>query len=256
MSLPSLMIAPNGARLQKADHPELPITIEETVDCALDCWKAGANGLHLHIRDNSGGHLLDEGVYREALAELSHQVPDLPVQITTEAVGKYTPEVQRRIALMSGANLVSVSVREMLRGAASEFVRFNYACSARGIAVQHILYDLDDCACLQSNLPSELLESPDLQIIFVLGRYTMGEGTNAGDLQPFLNWLRQLETKPDWAVCAFGKEEATCLVESVKAGGKCRIGFENSLFLPDGSIAKNNAEKVRAFLQMPEATVP
>jgi uncharacterized protein (DUF849 family) len=27
-------------------------------------------------------------------------------------------------------------------------------------------------------------------------------------------------------------------------GGKCRVGFENSLYLGDGSVAKDNAEKV------------
>lgn len=29
--LPRLMVAPNGARLTKADHPQLPITIPEIV---------------------------------------------------------------------------------------------------------------------------------------------------------------------------------------------------------------------------------
>ena len=32
--LPKLMVAPNGARKIKKDHPEIPLTIEETVEVA------------------------------------------------------------------------------------------------------------------------------------------------------------------------------------------------------------------------------
>ena len=32
--LPNLMVAPNGARKVKKDHPEVPLTISETVEVA------------------------------------------------------------------------------------------------------------------------------------------------------------------------------------------------------------------------------
>ena len=45
---------------------------------------------------------------------------------------------------------------------------------------------------------------------------------------------------------AFDKEEVSCLKEAIKLGGKIRVGFENSLLMPDGSIAPNNETKVKA----------
>ena len=51
MALPKIMVAPNGARLGKADHPALPVTIAEIVACAAACWHAGAGGIHAHVRD-------------------------------------------------------------------------------------------------------------------------------------------------------------------------------------------------------------
>ena len=63
--LPAIMIAPNGARLKRADHPALPETIAEIVSTALACAKAGADGIHAHVRDSDGNHTLDEGLYRE-----------------------------------------------------------------------------------------------------------------------------------------------------------------------------------------------
>ena len=37
--LPNLMVAPNGARKVKKDHPEVPLTIKETVEVAKNCFE-------------------------------------------------------------------------------------------------------------------------------------------------------------------------------------------------------------------------
>ena len=86
--LPKLMVAPNGARKVKKDHPEVPLTISETVEVAKNCFEAGAGAIHLHVRNDKGEHVLDAGLYKEALNELEHQVPKMHIQVTTEAVGK------------------------------------------------------------------------------------------------------------------------------------------------------------------------
>ena len=46
-----LMVAPNGARKTKVDHPFLPVTSPELVQTALACWQAGAQGLHAQSSD-------------------------------------------------------------------------------------------------------------------------------------------------------------------------------------------------------------
>ena len=74
--LPKLMVAPNGARKVKKDHPAVPLTISETVATAKSCYEAGAGAIHLHVRDKEGQHVLDAGLYKEALNELEHQVPN------------------------------------------------------------------------------------------------------------------------------------------------------------------------------------
>ena len=50
--LPKLMVAPNGARKVKKDHPAVPLTISETVETSKSCYIAGAGAIHLHVRDN------------------------------------------------------------------------------------------------------------------------------------------------------------------------------------------------------------
>lgn len=242
------MVAPNGARLQKADHPALPITLDEMAASLKDCEAAGADGAHIHLRDAQGGHLLDAAGYRAALAILKETAPGLRVQITTEAVGLYGPDAQMEVALGSGATMVSVSIREICRAEIGLVRAFFQRCVETGIAVQHILYDRADCDLLKKTLPATLFQSSSLQLLFVLGRYSQDLQADPNDLSIFLKWLAEENIAPDWAVCAFGKTEAESLLKAHRAGGKCRIGFENSLYLSTGRLAQDNAEKVRDLL--------
>ena len=109
-----IMAAPNGARKVKTDHPAVPVTITETIATAKECHAAGASILHAHVRDDDGKHLLDAGRYRQLLDGLRHEVPEMLVQITTEAVGIYTPEQQADLVFALKPDFVSVGFREMI----------------------------------------------------------------------------------------------------------------------------------------------
>ncbi|WP_297769170.1 3-keto-5-aminohexanoate cleavage protein [uncultured Roseovarius sp.] len=247
-ALPALMVAPNGARRTKADHPALPMTLPEIVATARACAAEGADGLHLHLRDAQGRHVLDAGLYAEALAELRSAVPGMALQVTTEAVGLYASEHQRHVALHSGAGLVSIAPREIVTDTAQNIVmRFYQDCAERGIAVQHILYEAGDLELLRNVLPPTLFTAPDLQLIFVLGRYTAGQQSDPTDLEAFLKALTRENIAPDWALCAFGVAETACLCRAHHLGGKMRVGFENSLWHADGRVARDNADRVRAL---------
>jgi uncharacterized protein (DUF849 family) len=54
-----------------------------------------------------------------------------------------------------------------------------------------------------------------------------------------------MDSQNSWALCAFGATEAECMRHAIMAGGHCRVGFENNVFLPDGSAAPDNAALVR-----------
>ena len=92
--MPRIMVAPNGARRTKADHPNLPMAAEEIAASAAACFAAGAGAIHLHVRDAEGRHVLDASLYREVIRLIIMAVPDMMVQVTTEAVGLYTPAQQ------------------------------------------------------------------------------------------------------------------------------------------------------------------
>ena len=112
--LPRLMGAPNGARPKKKDHSEVPVTISEIVSTAKTCFDAGAGAIHFHIRDKKEKHVLDPVLCREALVELQKVVRKMHLQITTEAVGRYSPDQMRKLAYDVMPPGISIGLKEMI----------------------------------------------------------------------------------------------------------------------------------------------
>ncbi|MBF9058002.1 3-keto-5-aminohexanoate cleavage protein [Rhodobacterales bacterium HKCCSP123] len=249
--LPRIMLAPNGARRGRQDHPALPLTIAETVEAAHMAHEEGAEALHAHVRDAEGRHSLDAGLYRELIAEMRCAVPDMPVQITTEAAGIFAPDVQRQVVRDVHPEGASVALREIWPGDGpdAEARRFYHWAAEAGIPLQHILFDTRDAARFVDLVAVGDIPGP-LHCIFVLGSYTPPRAAEPGDLDPFLAALAPLGPSIDWAVCAFGRNEAQCLKRASARGGKLRIGFENNIHGPDGTLATDNAAQVRRLRQM------
>ncbi len=246
--LPRLMVAPNGARRGKADHKELPITLEEIVATAVACQNAGADGLHLHVRDKEGKHSLDTGLYREAIAALEHAVPNLFLQVTSEAAGRYSADAQRTMIRELRPPSVSVALREMLRARTeTSSARAFYAWAhAEGVDVQHIVYSVQELNWLQECIEQDVVPGTHHQLQMVLGSYAGSALPRPCDLEAYLAPLnaRKADLTFDWMVCAFGSTETACLAHAAALGGKMRVGFENSLWNADGSLARDNAARV------------
>lgn len=247
-TLPLIMVAPNGARRTKADHEALPLTVAETVAAAAASFEAGAGGLHAHVRNAAGEHVLDVSQYRELLQEMRASVPGMLVQITSEGIGKYGPEDQRKLVRDLMPDAVSIAVREMVPDAdTKEAAKFYTWTLQEKIAVQHIVYSSEDLERFFDLAATGVIPGKTHQLLFVLGRYADNQESTREDLDPFLNVLSQHggAFDIDWAVCAFGHRETDCLVYAVEHGGKARVGLENGLWNRDGTPARDNADRVR-----------
>lgn len=246
--LPRIMVAPNGARRTQFDHPRLPMAPDEIATTAAACFAAGAGAIHLHVRDAEGRHVLDADLYRRAIALIAAAVPDMTVQVTTEAVGLYRPAEQMALVRDLRPRAISAAVREFVPAADADgeavAADFYDWCALHGIAVQHILYDADDVLRLADLIRRGLVPEAGLSVLYVLGRYSVGQDSSADDLRPFLEAAPSLPVQPDWMVCAFGRGETDALSAALAAGGKVRVGFENSLWNADGSTAASNEDRV------------
>ncbi|CAJ0712788.1 BKACE family enzyme [Ralstonia mannitolilytica] len=243
----AIAVAPNGARKTHADHPALPITPGELAACAKQCVDAGAAMLHLHVRRPDGTHSLEPDDYRPAIAAVRQAVGDaLVIQITTEAVGIYTPAQQMASVRALRPEAISAALRELVPDAAheGEAARFFGELAAARTAIQYILYSADDVVRYRDLRVRGVLPDTPHWVLFVLGRYSAGQRSAPTDLLPFLQaWAAggDITANVPWAMCAFGPREAECALTAALLGGHARLGFENNMALPDGSIAPDNA---------------
>ena len=74
--------APYGPEWELDDFREdLPLTIEEHVQQAVDCYDAGATVLHIHVREMDGKGSKRLSKFNELLAGLREAVPDMILQV-------------------------------------------------------------------------------------------------------------------------------------------------------------------------------
>ena len=172
--LPKIMVAPNGARPKKKNHPKVPVTIDEITITAKLCFDAGAEAIHFHIRDKDQNHILNSGLCREALEKLNTIVPKMHLQITTEAVGKYSPAEMRNLAYDSNPPGISIGIREMIpsRLPSDEDVRLYKSLTGKGTNIQHILYEPEDIDLLSKLLEKSEIPKVGNWCLFVIGHYS------------------------------------------------------------------------------------
>ena len=246
-------VAPNGAYKTKEQHPHVPLTAAELAQTAKECLDAGAAMIHAHVRKPDGKHLLDAHAYQEATAAIRKAVgQELVVQITTEAAQVYQPQEQMQVAREVVPEALSVGLREIIKPEVPEadiaaFFSWLKSCN---VMTQIILYDVADVQSWQQLRARGVIPDNKWFLLFVLGRYSVGQTSSPTDLLPFL--AAHDGTSP-WAMCAFGAQENACAIAAASLGGHARVGFENNLFLKNGLQAPNNAALVAQVAQGAQA---
>jgi uncharacterized protein (DUF849 family) len=77
-----ITVAPYGPEWEPEDFPEdIPVSMEEHVQKAVDCYNAGATVLHIHVREPNGKGSKRLSRFNELLDRLRTAVPDMVLQV-------------------------------------------------------------------------------------------------------------------------------------------------------------------------------
>ncbi|UVJ45375.1 3-keto-5-aminohexanoate cleavage protein [Pseudomonas sp. LS1212] len=77
-----ITVAPYGPEWMPEDFPEdIPLTMDEQVQKAVDCFDAGATVLHLHVRELDGKGSKRLSKFNELIAGVREAVPDMIIQV-------------------------------------------------------------------------------------------------------------------------------------------------------------------------------
>ena len=77
-----ITVAPYGPEWMPSDFPEdIPVTMADQIQKAVDCYNAGATVLHLHARELDGNGSKRLSKFNELIAGIRARVPDLIIQV-------------------------------------------------------------------------------------------------------------------------------------------------------------------------------
>lgn len=76
-----IQVAPYGPQWLPGDSDDIPVSMVDQVQKAVDCWNAGASVLHLHCREPDGQGSKRLSLFNEMIARIRDAVPDMLIQV-------------------------------------------------------------------------------------------------------------------------------------------------------------------------------
>ncbi|HEU4842638.1 MAG TPA: 3-keto-5-aminohexanoate cleavage protein [Burkholderiaceae bacterium] len=76
-----IQVAPYGPQWIPSDSPDIPVTMAQQVQKAVDCYNAGATVLHLHVREEDGKGSKRLSRFNEMIGMLRAAVPKMIIQV-------------------------------------------------------------------------------------------------------------------------------------------------------------------------------
>jgi len=232
----------NGGR-RRDEHAAVPVTPAELARDGRAAVAAGAGALHIHQRDQTGAETLDAEAIAAVVEAVRAACPAVPLGLTTGAWIAGGAERERLVSDWRAApDFVSVN---FIEEGAAELSRLQLA---RGIGVEAGLGTLADVEVLrQSGLAPRML-----RFLVEVGPEDPGEAAAlATAIDAALDGIAPLQTSR----LHHGVGLATWRVieAAARRGRDVRVGFEDTLVLPDGSTARDNAQLVATAVEIVRA---
>ncbi len=233
-----LQAALNGPST-KADHPAVPLSVDELARDAAACVAAGAGALHLHPRDREGRERLDAAVVDAVVAGV--RAAGVPVGVSTGAW--IEPDLERRVALVGAWTEPDYASVNLSEPGADRVMR---ALIDAGVGIEAGVWSVEDAECLAATglagrivrvliEPVEVGASDAVAVVSAIH----GALDRLGVVAPRLQ---------------HGDGEATWVLlrDAIRRGLDTRIGLEDTQHEPDGTRTAGNAALVRAAARLLE----
>ena len=266
-----ITVALNGGMQQDREGAVVPKQPDEIGEAAARCWEAGASVVHVHARGPDGKNSGDPAIYAEIIREIRARSPIL-IQ-TTNGIGVRRDPATGQFIWPSDSErlgLLEIEPQQDLFGIAGGSADFHnpeggYPEETPYVNSPQLLRRTIEAVYAKgSALEYEIVEASSLHRLM---RYA-GEGLfdrhreniwllhggGFGATPPvarnvIFNIDEGLRMFPQaiWGVTATGRDMFRMVTLGLAMGcDLVRVGFEDGIHLPDGTVARDNAEMVAA----------
>jgi uncharacterized protein (DUF849 family) len=219
----------------RADHPDVPVTLDELVADALACHAAGAHSVHLHPRSPTDRtETLAADVHDSIVAAIRNAVPDLEVSCSTQKDIDLGGAVDRAAAVAAWKSPPDVVSLNLAEDGAVDLGGVLIEC---GIGIEAGLFTLADADSLLAAPWAAAVSRVLVEVIFEHDDAAAVELARAIDVRVASLGRPRLwhgDGRANWAVIDAG----------LAVGVDVRVGLEDTLVGRDGAAAPGNAAQV------------
>jgi 3-keto-5-aminohexanoate cleavage enzyme len=265
----------NGGMQQDRDGAVIPKQPEEIGEAAARCHEAGAAMVHVHARGPDGKNTGDRAVYAEIIRQIRKRSPIL-IQTTNgigvrrdPATGQFIwPTDAERLGLLTldpqqdlfGIAAGSADFYNPEGGYPEETPYVNSPALLRKTIVEvykkgsALEYEVVEASSLHRLLryAKEGLFDRDRDNVWLL--HGGGFGATPAVARNVLFSIdegQRLFPKAIWGITATGRDMFRMVTLGLSLDcDLVRVGFEDGIHLPDGSVARDNSDMVRAAAQI------
>jgi len=238
-----------GAEVTRAQQPHLPLTPQEIIAAAVECYEAGATIIHIHVRDAEGNATQDAALFRQVVEGIRERCAVITQVSTGGAVGMSAAERLQSIACQPDMATLTTGTVNFGEGVFMNDRKLVETFARRlqqaGIVPEIEIFDmgmLDEALRLRQ---MGLITAP-IQFDFVLGV----PGALAAEPAHLLHMVRSLPMGSTWSVAGMGQHQLTLGVMALAMGGNVRVGFEDNIYYRKGQLASSNAELVARIVRI------
>ena len=240
-----ITVAATGAEADKAAAPALPVTLDELVATAVECERAGAAVIHVHIRDADAKPTLDLGRLKETVQAVREQTR-LIVQLSTG--GAVTDPFEARLRVLDAepdaCSLTCGTVNfgdDVFANPWGFITELYQLTQERGVVPEFELFDLGHAATLHRLLAAYGPPAGGhVHCDLVMGV----PGGMPGDVGTLVAAVAALPAGATWSATGIGRTSLPVLFGALGAGGHLRVGMEDTLTFAKGRPVTGNAELV------------
>ncbi len=247
-----ITVALTGNVPTREQTPHVPVTSEEIAADVNRCVAAGASVFHVHARDHLGKPTLDLRVFKDTVRRIKARTPDVIIQLSTGARAGKDWEARanpvRLLPEMASFTTGSNNLPGVVYENAPDFITFLAGVFRdTGVKPEIEVFETGMISNALHLVKKGFLALP-LHFDFVLG----APGSMPGTVRNLVFLADSLPPDSTWTVAGIGQAELPLATAAIAMGGHVRVGIEDNLQLPDGTLATNAqlVEKVAAIARL------
>jgi 3-keto-5-aminohexanoate cleavage enzyme len=254
----------SGALANREQCPAIPYTPEEYASEARRIVDEGGVHIHIHARKPDGTPSYEVEDFQNIKDAIVAEVGDAAIiNFSTGTVGvsvekrvAYLREVRPEVAAlnMGSMNYAKYSAsrkdfvfKTVFENSFDEIIELLNAMNELGIRPEHECFDVGHVGSLAPLVDMGVLHEP-LHVDLVMG-VTGGVPATARNLAMMAD---NVPAGAHWGVIGISRVQWMLVGAALTLGGSIRVGLEDNLYLPDGTMATSNGELIAKARQLTE----